>query len=142
MGSTLAARRIRLQQLGPSLNSTRVNCGFDPMTPSTMLNPPGTQVQAVGEFARRMNNMIKVCSRRADPGSSAPRRICKSPAPPRESKLVLLSAANIHSPKKLQPRFIGPYKILELVSPVAVRLDLPPSLRIPYSPRFPHLSVE
>ena len=32
--------------------------------------------------------------------------------------------------KKLQSKYIGPYKIAEAISPVAYRLDLPPTLRI------------
>ena len=32
--------------------------------------------------------------------------------------------------KKLSPRFIGPYKIAQIINPSAVRLHLPPNLRI------------
>ena len=42
--------------------------------------------------------------------------------------------------KKLTPRFIGPYQILERIGEVAYRIALPPSLRI-YM-RFSCVSVE
>ncbi|KAJ9529120.1 hypothetical protein QJQ45_007808 [Haematococcus lacustris] len=68
--------------------------------------------------------------------------------------LVLLSTKNLRmkpgKAKKLLPRFIGPFKVLEHVGPVAVRLDLPQamarmhpvfhvSLLRPYTSEHPHL---
>ncbi|KAJ9504786.1 hypothetical protein QJQ45_007167 [Haematococcus lacustris] len=67
---------------------------------------------------------------------------------------VLLSTKNLRlkpgKAKKLLPRFIGPFKVLEHVGPVAVRLDLPPAmarmhpvfhvaLLRPYTSEHPHL---
>lgn len=46
---------------------------------------------------------------------------------------VWLSTKDIHlksMSKKLSPRFIGPYRIESVISPSAVRLQLPPSLRV------------
>ena len=50
---------------------------------------------------------------------------------------VLLSSAHIQlasqvarPSKKLQSRFIGPYLIVEIISPVAYHLALPPTLKI------------
>ncbi|KAJ9509473.1 hypothetical protein QJQ45_001912 [Haematococcus lacustris] len=69
-------------------------------------------------------------------------------------QLVLLSTKNLRlkpgKAKKLLPRFIGPFKVLEHVGPVAVRLDLPPAmarmhpvfhvaLLRPYTSEHPHL---
>uniref|UniRef100_A0A8C6MDP3 Gypsy retrotransposon integrase-like protein 1 n=1 Tax=Nothobranchius furzeri TaxID=105023 RepID=A0A8C6MDP3_NOTFU len=39
---------------------------------------------------------------------------------------IRLKASN----KKLSPRFIGPYRITSVISPSAVRLELPPSMRV------------
>ena len=51
--------------------------------------------------------------------------------------MVLLSANNIRlaslaarPSKKLQPRFIGPYRVVRAILPVAYELDLPATLRI------------
>ncbi|KAJ9507119.1 hypothetical protein QJQ45_004721 [Haematococcus lacustris] len=69
-------------------------------------------------------------------------------------QLVLLSTKNLRmkpsKAKKLLPRFIGPFKVLEHVGPAAVRLDLPQamarmhpvfhvSLLRPYTSEHPHL---
>ena len=46
---------------------------------------------------------------------------------------VMLSTVNLRSKgrsAKLLPRFIGPYKIIEVINPVAYRVDLPSSLRL------------
>jgi hypothetical protein len=58
---------------------------------------------------------------------------------------VLLSSNHIHlasqaarPSKKLQPRFLGPYTITHIVSPVAYKLELPDTLRV--HPVF-HVSV-
>jgi hypothetical protein len=43
--------------------------------------------------------------------------------------------------RKLEPRFHGPYKIIEVVSPVAYRLELPASYRIHPVVHISHLKV-
>jgi hypothetical protein len=51
-----------------------------------------------------------------------------------EGDLVLLSTKNIHvhipsdKGKKLKPRFVGPFKILQKLSDVTYKLELPPGL--------------
>ena len=52
----------------------------------------------------------------------------------RKGTEVLLSTRNLrvdlHLPSKLWRRWIGPYRVTEVISPVAYRLDLPPAWRI------------
>lgn len=62
-----------------------------------------------------------------------------------EGDMVLLSTTNVqpasiaHRPKsKLQPRYCGPFRVSKVISDVAYKLDLPPSMRV--HPVF-HVSV-
>uniref|UniRef100_A0A6I8SLL9 Chromo domain-containing protein n=1 Tax=Xenopus tropicalis TaxID=8364 RepID=A0A6I8SLL9_XENTR len=59
----------------------------------------------------------------------------RKPSPPyKVGEKVWLSSKNIRlkvpSPK-LGPKFLGPFSISEVINPVAVRLQLPPEMRIP-----------
>ncbi|XP_013855941.1 uncharacterized protein LOC106511743 [Austrofundulus limnaeus] len=51
----------------------------------------------------------------------------------RVNQRVWLSTKDVHLkdlPRKMAPRFIGPYPIDKIISPTAVKLKLPPSMRI------------
>ena len=51
-----------------------------------------------------------------------------------EGSEVVLSTRNLrvdqHLPTKIRRRWIGPFKVLKVISPVAYKLDLPPTWRI------------
>ena len=61
---------------------------------------------------------------------------------------VWLSAAHLRLPatqnarRQLQPCFYGPHKVVEVASPVAVRLQLPPSFKIHPVIHVSHLKTE
>ena len=87
-------------------------------------------------FARRMQELEKVAQEemalaQADHAYYADRH--RSPAPQyKEGDLVYLNIKNLRTKrpcKKLERRQAGPYKITKVVSPTAVRLDLPSSIR-------------
>ena len=44
--------------------------------------------------------------------------------------IFLLSTAFKHIPTKIRRRYIGPFKVVKIISPVAYTLDLPSSWRI------------
>ncbi|KAJ9518355.1 hypothetical protein QJQ45_010318 [Haematococcus lacustris] len=134
-----------------------VNTGQSPLTPA-LLELPG---EVYCPSARRLSEwwqsnvkqarhfMEQAQQRQAYLANKGRRDVEYHPG-----QLVLLSTKNLRlkpgKAKKLLPRFIGPFKVLEHVGPVAVRLDLPPAmarmhpvfhvaLLRPYTSEHPHL---
>ena len=93
---------------------------FPPPTPwfaaGTASGPPPVKCSSVGDRVKR----------------AADRR--RRPAPEyRPGQRVWLSAKDLHlkvPSKKLAPRFVGPFPITKVISPAAIRLRLPRSLRV------------
>jgi hypothetical protein len=104
-----------------------------------MKKPPDA-VPAFAEFMEEISNLTKAASdslalakARQERNANRTRRDLSF----KVGEQVLLSATNIRlasqvkqPSKKLQARFIGPYRIIEEVSPVAYRLELPPTMKI------------
>lgn len=117
-----------------------VNYGQQPRVPSSSFQPQTDDVQATTEFLTKMQNLthmatdaLTLAKSRQEQYANKSRRDVQFAV----GDLVLLSAANItlasqssRPSKKLQSRYIGPYRITDIISPVAYRLALPPDLRI------------
>jgi hypothetical protein len=114
--------------------------GSDPYTPTTICKKTPDTVPAFAEFMERINNLTRAAM---DSMALAKKRQEQSANQSRRALVfkvgdkVLLSSAHIQlasqaarPSKKLQSRFIGPYLIVEIISPVAYRLALPPTLKI------------
>ncbi|KAJ9532535.1 hypothetical protein QJQ45_010609 [Haematococcus lacustris] len=134
-----------------------VNIGQSPLTPALLELPGEVYCPSAGKLSEWWQSNVKQArhfmeqaqQRQAYLANKGRRDVEFSPG-----QLVLLSTKNLRlkpgKAKKLLPRFIGPFKVLEHVGPVAVRLDLPPAmarmhpvfhvaLLRPYTSEHPHL---
>ncbi|KAJ9519051.1 hypothetical protein QJQ45_003519 [Haematococcus lacustris] len=133
--------------VGTGFSPFYLNYGHHPRTPEALLQPPSTLVpsSAADAFVTTMRSNI-------DTAKAALQRAIdkqKQQADKHRRHLefnvgdkVLLSTAtlNLKTPSnsaKLQPRYVGPFKVLTKISPVAYKLDLPTTIRI--TPTF-HIS--
>ncbi|KAJ9526649.1 hypothetical protein QJQ45_017586, partial [Haematococcus lacustris] len=134
-----------------------VNTGQSPLTPALLELPGEVYCPSARKLSEWWQSNVKQArhfieqaqQRQAYLANKGRRDVEFSPG-----QLVLLSTKNLMlkpgKAKKLLPRFIGPFKVLEHVGPVAVRLDLPPAmarmhpvfhvaLLRPYTSEHPHL---
>jgi len=116
--------------------------GQDLITPASLLQPSAldTNVHSTNEFVEHMSTLIKMASEHL---AEAQQRQAKYADTKRREVTfqvgdkVLLSAKNIsvdtqarRPSKKLQPRFIGLYEVIQVISPVTYKLKLPETLTI------------
>jgi Chromo (CHRromatin Organisation MOdifier) domain len=117
-----------------------VNYGRDPYNPYSAISKIPDEVPAMAEFLEGLSNSTKIASDAlvlAKANQEKHANKSRRDVHFQVGDQVLLSASHINlasqaqrPTKKLQHRFLGPYKILQKVSSVAYRLDLPDSLRI------------
>ncbi|KAJ9522192.1 hypothetical protein QJQ45_008022 [Haematococcus lacustris] len=112
-----------------------VNTGQSPLTPALLELPGEVYCPSARKLSEWWQSNVKQArhfmeqaqQRQAYLTNKGRRDVEFSPG-----QLVLLSTKNLRlkpgKAKKLLPRFIGPFKVLEHVGPVAVRLDLPPAM--------------
>ena len=118
-----------------------LNYGRHPVTPLTMVTTPFSDSgsEPVRAYAARLreerqlaNEAIKKAQERQAKYANLHRRDFGFQV----GDKAWLSAAHLRLPlahnskKKLTPRFHGPYEIIEVISPVAYKLKLPPSFKI------------
>ncbi|KAJ9512429.1 hypothetical protein QJQ45_013014 [Haematococcus lacustris] len=112
-----------------------VNTGQSPLTPALLELPGEVYCPSARKLSEWWQSNVKQArhfmeqaqQRQAYLANKGRRDVEFSP-----DQLVLLSTKNLRlkpgKAKKLLPRFIGPFRVLEHVGPVAVRLDLPPAM--------------
>jgi hypothetical protein len=97
-------------------------------------------VQASEDFIDHWNNSIKIAQdslmtaqQRQTNYANQNRRDLQL----KKGDKVLISAAHVNNPvdaqrptKKLSPKYLGPYEVIECISPVAYKLKLPASIKI------------
>jgi len=129
-------------------NSKQASTGFTPFeldngqhphTPITLAKKNTTNVAAASDFIEHWHNMMTIAK---DHLREAQERQTKYANNHRRHLMfktgdqVLLSMKNTNNPvdrnrptKKLTPRFMGPYTIIQVVSPVAYKLNLPETMK-------------
>jgi hypothetical protein len=106
--------------------------GFEPVTPSQ--KPAAQDAEALAQKMEAIHEYLRseICIAQARHEKYANRK--RNPARRYfENDLVWLDARNIKTlrpQKKLDWKFLGPFKVLQVVSPYAYRLELPTSMKI------------
>src|SRR3954454_11492024 len=118
----------------------RLCYGRDPVDPYAQITTFPDSIPAAADFHRQQQNAIKqatdalvLAKANQEKYANQHRRDVSYAV----GDQVLLSSSHIHlasqaqrPTRKLQARFIGPYHIIAKVSPVAYKLELPPSLNV------------
>ena len=132
------------KQASTGLTPFYCDLGQHPLVPSSLATPQEfsdiTRVGATADFLQHMTDILQEA--RDAIGEAQERQAHYANKHRRdeafeEGEMVLLSTANITTDvdarrpsRKLNPRFIGPYKIVKMVSPVACKLELPSNMKI------------
>ena len=122
------------------LSPFHVNAGFAPRLPTALFRPSSDSVPAVSDLLTSLSNVSRMASDALAQAKGRQEQYANRSRRPLSFAVgdqVLLSAANItlaspgaESSRKLQARFLGPFRIAAVVSPVAYRLELPTTLKI------------
>jgi hypothetical protein len=112
-----------------------LNYGIHPRVPGAVRTQAQTVAPAT-EFAERMQQIMEKAKTHLE---AARQRACRIANPSRREAAfavgdkVLLSSKNValKTPgvNKLLPKFLGPFTVTEVLSPVSYRLDLPSSMK-------------
>ncbi|KAJ9534842.1 hypothetical protein QJQ45_017275 [Haematococcus lacustris] len=133
--------------VGTGFSPFYLNYGHHPRTPEALLQLPSTLVPspAADAFVTTMRSNIdtaKAALQRAVDKQKQQAHKHRRHLEFNVGDKVLLSTATLtlktpSNSAKLQPRYVGPFKVLTKISPVAYKLDLPTTMRI--TPTF-HIS--
>jgi len=112
-----------------------LNYGVHPRLPGAV-RTQAKSVPAATEFAVRMKQIIDKAKIRLEAAWSRAMRIANPGRRDTVFKVgdqVLLSSRNIAmktpGSSKLLPKYLGPFKVIKVLSPVSYRLDLPTSMK-------------
>jgi transposase InsO family protein len=116
-----------------------LNYGHHPLVPASLLKPVATNVPSVANFAAKQASLLAEAQDtiiEAQNRQKAQADKTRRPSPFSVGDMVLLSTENISAAahanrpsKKLEPKYIGPFKIIEKVHENAFKLELPPTMR-------------
>ena len=126
--------REKLEQLSPFYLAT----GQHPLSTLNSV-PSDTNVPSTDEFLLRLRNLMNIAMDHIALAQTRQERYANQSRREETFEVgekVLLSTAHIHldnqpkvSVRKLQHKYIGPFEVLQVVSPVAYKLRLPESVK-------------
>ena len=109
--------------------------GYQPRVPVTLATSGSTPVQAADEALQAMAEQLRVAQHNLERAQQQQRRQANKHRRAHTFAVgdrVMLSTQHLSQyavpGKKLLPRFVGPFDVVQVVNPVAVRLALPPEL--------------
>ena len=118
----------------------QINYGRDPLNPYSQIHDLPDTVPAAADFIRNLKNATKIATDALVLAKASQEKYANRSRREVEFSVgdqVLLSASHINlasqaqrPSKKLQHRFIGPYKIIQKISPVAYKLELPETVHV------------
>lgn len=110
-----------------------LNHGYHPRTDFQLTPAAQSEAPAALEFVQRINaaldeakQSISAAQKRQSRNADLRRRDLSISV----DDQVLLSTQNLRSITGLQPRWIGPFRVSQIINPVAVKLDLPRAFRM------------
>ncbi len=123
-----------------SIDMTPFKCcyGYAPKNPLTVSLPPQGEerVPAAVDFAKQMQDLLRLAKARLEAAQHRQKAYADQHRTEMEFEVgqrVLLSTKNLKlkgsGTRKFFPKFIGPFKILKRIGPVAYELELPPSYK-------------
>ena len=132
------------KQASTGLTPFYCDLGQHPLVPSSLLAPQEfsdvTRVGATADFLRHMTDILQEARSAIAEAQEHQAHYANKHRRDEEfeeGEMVLLSTANIKTEvdarrpsRKLNPRFIGPFRITKMVSPTACKLELPPGMKI------------
>jgi len=116
--------------------------GQNPSVPASLVDPnvEKTNVQNATEHIKHMSSLLKQATENLEVAQRRYKKYADTGRRPETFQVrdkVLLNAKNIaldtqarRPSRKFQPKYIGPYKVIEVISPVNYRLELPYTLKI------------
>jgi hypothetical protein len=114
-----------------------LNYGFHPLMPTTMdiSSITGNKNQGAIDFATQLETDLKSAKELLHQAQERQKRSADLKLQDRQFQVgdqVLLSTKdlNIKDSSKLNAKWVGPFKVLEIVSPLALRLELPTTMKI------------
>ena len=117
-----------------------LDCGFMPLMPITIMTELVIKIEAADKFVKHWNIMIKMAKdnlkdaqERQTKYANQHRRHCEF----KLGDMVLLSIWNVTTiidrqrpMQKLTPKYMGPFRVIQVISPMAYKLELPENIKM------------